>query len=247
LAENGHDLMNDLHLVVGTSAGSSVGAQILSGVPLAQLYNNQLAEEHSEISPRIDLELLAIIFGDMALGGTSSDEQRARIGHLALTASTVDEVTRRSVIEARLPSHDWPSTPLVLTAIDADTGEFVTWDKHSNISLVDAVTSSCAVPSVWPCVSINGRKYFDGGLRNSVNGYLAAGYSHVTVIAPMTGGSSPLVDEELDSLRADGAVVRVVNCDPEAIAAMGPNSLDPKFRRIAAVHGRRQGLAVLWE
>lgn len=247
LAENGLDLTSEAHVVVGTSAGSSVGAQILSGVPLAQLYDNQLAEAHNEISPRIDLELLATIFGDMANGGTTTDEQRARIGALALSADTVDETTRRAVIEARLPLHEWPSTPLVLTAIDAQTGEFVTWDKYSDVSLVDAVTSSCAVPSVWPCVTINGRKYYDGGLRNSVNGYLASGYSQVTVLAPMTGGPSPLVDTELDALRAEGATVRVVNCDSDAIAAMGPNSLDPKFRAIAAQHGLRQGLALQWK
>jgi NTE family protein len=177
----------------------------------------------------------------MAAGGTTSNEQRIRIGGLALNANTVDEPTRRTVIEKRLPSHDWPTTPLILTAIDALTGEFVTWTKDSDVSLVDAVTSSCAVPSVWPCVTIKNRRYYDGGLRNSVNAYLAAGHTEVIVIAPMTGGPSSIVDAELDELTASGSTIRMIVADAEAIEAMGPNSLDPRFRRVAAEHGRRQG------
>ena len=241
LRDAGHDITSHLDLVVGTSAGSTVGAQILSGVALADLYAAQTAEKHNEISPQLDLEALAVIFGEMAAGGTTSNEQRIRIGELALNANTVDEPTRRAVIEKRLPSHDWPTTPLILTAIDALTGEFVTWTKDSDVSLVDAVTSSCAVPSVWPCVTINGRRYYDGGLRNSANAYLATGHTEVIVIAPMTGGPSSIVDSELDDLKASGSTIRMIVADAEAIEAMGPNSLDPRFRRVAAEHGRRQG------
>jgi NTE family protein len=241
LRDAGHDITSHLDLVVGTSAGSTVGAQILSGVALADLYAAQTAEKHNEISPELDVEALTIIFGEMAAGGTTSNEQRIRIGELALNANTVDEPTRRAVIEKRLPSHNWPTTPLILTAIDALTGEFVTWSKESGVSLVDAVTSSCAVPSVWPCVTINSRRYYDGGLRNSANAYLAAGHTEVIVIAPMTGGPSSIVDGELDELKASGSTIRIIVADAEAIEAMGPNSLDPRFRRVAAEHGRRQG------
>ena len=241
LRDSGHDVISNLDLVVGTSAGSTVGAQILSGTDLADLYASQTAESHHEISPQLDLDALAIIFGEMALGGTTTDEQRIRIGELALGATTVDEATRKAVIEKRLPTHDWPTTPLVLTTIDALTGELVTWTKDSGVSLVNAVASSCAVPSVWPCVTINGRRYYDGGLRNSANAYLATGHTDVVVIAPMTGGPSPIVNAELDELKASGSAIRMIVADAEAIEAMGPNSLDPRFRRVAAEHGRRQG------
>ena len=241
LRDAGHDVIANLDLVVGTSAGSTVGAQILSGTDLTDLYAGQTAENHNEISPQLDLEALAIIFGEMALGGTTTDEQRMSIGELALRSNTVDEPTRRAVIEKRLPSHDWSTTPLILTAIDALTGEFVTWSKDSGVSLVDAVASSCAVPSVWPCVTVNGRRYYDGGLRNSANAYLARGHTDVIVIAPMTGGPSPIVTAELDELKASGSTIRMIVADAEAIEAMGPNSLDPRFRRVAAEHGRRQG------
>lgn len=241
MLDAGCDVVTGVDLVVGTSAGSTVGAQILSGESLEASYARQIDDNHAEISPQIDLELLALIFGELAAGGTTTDEQRIRIGTLALQTPTVSEEVRRAVIEQRLPSHEWPSTPLVLTAIDAATGEFVTWDVNSGIALIDAVASSCAVPSVWPCVSIGGKKYYDGGLRNAANAFLVAGHSEVIVIAPQTTGLSPLVEEELEELRALGSVVHLITCDAEAIEAMGPNSLDPRFRRPAAEHGRRQG------
>ena len=245
LRDSGKDALANLDLVVGTSAGSTVGAQVLSGTDLAELYELQLSDDHHEISPKIDLELLATVFSLMTDGGTSTDEQRAHIGEMSLNALTVDEATRRKVIEHRLISHEWPTTPLVLTSIDAVSGEFVTWDASSGISIIDAVASSCAVPVVWPCVSINGRRYFDGGLRNSANAYLAAGYDEVLVLAPLTGGASPAVQRELDQLMSQGSTVRMITADTEAIEAMGPNSLDPRFRRVAAEHGRRQGRAAI--
>ena len=241
MLDAGCDVVAGVDLVVGTSAGSTVGAQILSGESLEASYARQIDDNHAEISPQIDLELLALIFGELAAGGTSADEQRIRIGTLALQTPTVSEEIRRDVIKKRLPSHEWPTTPLVLTAIDARTGELVTWDAKSGIALIDAVASSCAVPSVWPCVSINGKKYYDGGLRNAANAFLATGHSEVIVIAPQTTGHSPLIEEELRELRAAGSVVHLITCDAEAIEAMGPNSLDPRFRRPAAEHGRRQG------
>lgn len=241
LRDQGIDLVSNVDLVVGTSAGSTVGAQILSGHDLDELYELQLSDEHGEINPHIDLELLAEIFGMMPNGGTTTDSQRAEIGRLALAAKTIDEPTRHKVIESRLLSHEWPATPLILTAINAVTGEFVAWTKDSRVSIVDAVASSCAVPGVWPCVTIGTERYYDGGLRNSANADLAVGHDVVTVIAPLTTGMSPIVKDELDALSSAGSTVRLVQCDEQAIQAMGPNSLDPRFRRVAAENGRRQG------
>ena len=153
---------------------------------------------------------------------------------------TVDE--RRRVIEWRLPSHEWPARPLVLTAIDAHTGEFVTWDSASGVSLVDAVASSCAVPGVWPCVPVGGRTYYDGGLRTSTNAHLAAGHDTVVIIAPLSQGVTPLIEHEIEELRAGGATVSFITTDDEAKTAMGVNALDPAYRRVSAEHGLRQGL-----
>ena len=79
---------------------------------------------------------------------------RARIGHWALAARTMPEASRRKVIEARLPSGNWPAKTLKVTAVDARTGELVVFDSAGDAGLVDAVGASCAVPGVWPPVTI---------------------------------------------------------------------------------------------
>ena len=158
LRERGLDLAASADLIVGTSAGSTVGAQLATGRDIDDMFAAQLDEAHNEISPRLDLDLLATIFGMLEEGGTRDDARRAEIGALALTASTVDEPTRRAVIESRVGTDAWPARNLVVTAIDAVTGSFVTWDRTVGVSLVDAVASSCAVPGVWPCVTINSRR-----------------------------------------------------------------------------------------
>lgn len=243
LAENGTDIAARADIVIGTSAGSTVGAQVTQGRALADLYAAQLSDDHGEISPRLDLDLLARIFGAMTDGGTGSDEERRTIGEMALAAPTVEPATRRAVIERRIGTDEWPARALVVTAIDADTGAFRTWSAPDGVSLIDAVASSCAVPGVWPCVTIDGARYYDGGLRNSANAFLAAGHDEVWVLAPLTGGASPAVEREIQELRAAGATVTFITADGDAVAAMGPNSLDPRFRRPAAENGRRQGLA----
>lgn len=241
LRDEGVDVRSCVDRVVGTSAGSVVGAQLLGDTDMDDLFAAQVAEEHHEIRPHLDLDLLMRVFAVMVDAGTQTDEQRRHIGELALGADTVDEPTRRRVIEHRLTGLDWPERELVVTAIDAHNGEFVTWDRHSGVSLVDAVASSCAVPGVWPCVTIDGRRYYDGGLRNGANCFLAGGSDRVLVVAPRIGGPSPSMDAEIERLRHDGTTVHLIETDRESVDAIGPDALDPSRRPPAALHGRRQG------
>ena len=241
LRDEGVDVVGGADVVIGTSAGSTVGAQVLSGAALDELYAAQLADEHHELTPELDLQLLATIFAELAGGRLPDQEARARIGALALSADTVPEATRRAVIERRLPSHEWPAARFLVTAVDALTGELAVFDAGSGVSLVEAVAASCAVPGVWPTVEISGRRYVDGGVRSTANADLAAGYDEVLVVAPLSGPAAGTLDPEVAALRSGGTAVTVVAADDEAAAAMGMNPLDPSMRRPAAEHGRRQG------
>lgn len=243
LQEQDIDIFRDADLIIGTSAGSVVGTQLSQGRDLAELFQRQLEPDTNEISPHIDIETLTQVYGNMRGGGTQTDEQRRAIGEIALNASTVDWPTRREVIQGRVGTNEWPSGNLVLTTIDAHSGEFITWTKDSGVGLIDAVASSCAVAGVWPCVPINGHMYYDGGFRNAANASLAAGYDDVWVLAPLSGDASPAVENEVQELRAAGAIVQYITSDDEAKAAMGINSLDPRARGAAAQEGLRQGHA----
>lgn len=249
LAENGQDLTG-ADLLVGTSAGSVVAAQVTSGTPLRELFARQHdpARQTPEIPADIDFEKFAADFGGAVTGSTSPAEVRRAVGRLALAAETVPEADRRAVIEARLPVHEWPEQRLVIVAVDAETGEPRRFDRASGVSLVDAVAASCAVPGVWPAVTIDGRRYVDGGVRSAENADYATGCTRVTVVSPL-GADAPLPMEKpllevLDDLRAAGAEVALITPDEASVAAIGENPLDPATRTPAAEAGRAQGAAL---
>jgi NTE family protein len=249
LAEHGQDLTG-ADLLVGTSAGSVVAAQVASGRPLAELYARQAdpAQQTAEIPAEIDFEKFAADFGGAVTGATDPAEVRRAVGKLAMAAQTVPEAERRAVIAARLPVHEWPSQRVVIVAVDAETGEPRRFDRESGVSLVDAVAASCAVPGVWPPVTIEGRAYVDGGVRSAENADYATGFSRVTVVSPL-GADAPLPMEKpllevLDDLRAGGAEVTLITPDEASRAAVGENPLDPATRTPAAEAGRAQGAAL---
>ena len=243
LAEGGVDL-TDAELLVGTSAGAAVGAQVATGRSLQELYDLQCADDHREIAAELDLELLLPIFGEMRTsgGGPLDAAGRARIGAMALEASSVPEADRRAVIEARLRTDAWPDRRLVVTAVDAATGALVRFDGSDGTGLIDAVAASCAVPGIWPPVTIGGRRYIDGGVRSVANADLAAGSDPAILLAPLAGVGGLGLDAELASL-GDGRTL-LVQADAAAQEAMGLNPLDPSRRRPAAEAGRRQSADV---
>lgn len=245
----GHGLrLDEAELVVGTSAGSVVGAQVRSGTPLTQLYEAQLRPPREEASARLGT---AVLLRWAWAGGRGRDaaRARARIGALALSARTPSEQSRRAVIAARLPSPQWPAARLLVTAVDAASGEFVVFDADSGASLVDAVGASCAVPGVWPPVTIGDRRFVDGGVRSPVNADLAAGCERVVVLAPTRAavGPMPRLSAQVAALRAAGARVAVVSPDRAARTAIGRNVLDPARRAASARAGFAQADAVAAE
>jgi NTE family protein len=240
-------------LILGTSAGSTVGAQITSGVPLTELEAAQLADETSEIAVDLDVDEFRARWAELVADAPDAQTARARVGRMALEARTVPEQARRRAIEARLPVHEWPAQRLVITAVDAATGELVLFDRDTGVPLVDAVAASCAVPGVWPPVTIDGRRYVDGGARSLANADLAAGHDRVLVVVPMAleGPDREQLDAEL-AILAEAGKARVIAADDASLAAIGPNPLDPSRRPAAYRAGLAQGgataadVAELW-
>jgi NTE family protein len=243
LEEAGVDL-TAADVVVGTSAGSVVGAQITTGASLDELYATQLREPKGEIAARMGFGALAHFVlaaawpGDPRVG-------RARIGRAALRAKTVPEAQRKQIIATRLRSKDWPARTLLVTAVDAETGELRVFDGRDGVALLDAVASSCAVPLVWPAVTVGGRRYVDGGVRSAANADLAKGCERVVVLAPVDFAlrREQRLSAQLESL---GPQVRSVVVKPDAAArkAIGSNSLDPARRAGSARAGHEQAATV---
>ena len=106
------------------------------------------------------------------------------------------------------------------------------------------MAASCAVPGIWPPVSIGDRRYVDGGVRSSSNAHLAEGHDRVLVLSPMNPALVAGQAEELAALEASGSEVIVIQADAGALAAMGDNPLDPAFRAASVDEGLRQGAAL---
>jgi NTE family protein len=232
-------------VIIGTSAGSVVGADIASGQEPEALYRTQLAPPEPEPAARLGLGVIGRLLWVM---NTSRDPVRARmrIGHWALAARTMPEADRRKVFEALLPVSDWPAKMLKVTAVDAGTGEFVVFDSAGEAGLVDAVGASCAVPGVWPPVTIGDRRFVDGGVRSVANADLAARYEQVVIVAPVARGGGPLMPgpgRQAAALAAAGARVAIVRPDRAALRAIGHNVLDVSRRAAAATAGRAQATA----
>jgi len=247
LAEAGVDLLG-ADVIVGTSAGSVVGAQITSKTPVEALYQRQLEPPSDEllarIGPREKLAYLAAFLrarGDLAKFGR-------HIGAMSLKASNAGRVPsveqRLAVIASRLPSPEWPERDLRVAVVDAGSGEFRVITRFDRVALVAAVAASCAVAGVYPPIPIGERMYIDGGFRSSANADVAAGCAKIVVLAPLQRAIGPIRSprQQLDKL---GVPYVVVAPDRASLAAIGHNVLDPAARRGAALAGHAQAASVL--
>jgi NTE family protein len=246
LADAGQDVTG-ADLVIGTSAGATVAAQLGSGLPLGDLYARQAdpALQSREIPAEVDLAKFAQDIGPYLAQAISPQDTLRLFGAFALTALTVPEADRLAVIAGRLPSREWPARLIKLVAVDCESGAIEVFDASCGVSLIDAVAASSAVPGIWPPATIGDRRFMDGGVRSSDNADLAEGAARIIVISPL-GLDGPLpsplpLREVVAKLRAGGAEVTVIEPDAASREAIGANLLDPATRVPAAKAGRAQG------
>jgi NTE family protein len=245
-------------VIIGTSAGSVVGAQIASGTDLESLFTSQLIpfEQTKERKVEFDPVQMMEVFSQAVAGaGPDPEAIRARIGAYAMAVPTVPEEERRAIIETRIPVHTWPQQRLLIVAVNTETGEEYIMDRTSGVSLIDAVAASCAVPGIWPPVTIAGHRYMDGGVRSATNADLAHGYDRIVILNPLGANANYIgagIDSEVTTLEREGSQVLVIAPDAVSTTAIGLNPLDPDTRQPSALAGRTQGreransVAALW-
>jgi NTE family protein len=253
LRDAGVDLTS-ADLIVGTSAGAIVGANLIAGANLNDLYAQQLAPPPS--GPARDVA--ALTRARAAINRPQDPNAPAsvagldvaalvRLGKAALEAPTESEASRLATVRASyLPTGaEWSDRELLITAVDVLTGELVVWNKNSGVPLVEAVASSCAAPMVAPPTTINGRRYMDAGLMSGTHALLAAGHAIVVVLA-VARPRAPLgpLEAEVAKLRAGHSRVELILADAAAAEAIFPNPLDLTKRAAAAEAGARHGAAL---
>ena len=268
LAEAGLDLTEAADLVIGTSAGATTAAQVRSGTRAVELLAAVLspppqpARQNRERPPSLPMATVFERMRAIGAAATSAADLQRAMGAFGLESDSTLEPgagQRRATVAARLPSREWPERPMIVVAVNAHTGEVVTFDRDSGVELVDAVTASTALPGLVPTVSINGTRYIDGGVRSPDNADLASGYAKVVVLSPL-GGRSQTPPEagqfeglrrppewgtdlasQVEALRKQGSRVEVITPDADSRAAMGTNQMDPATRIPAARAGSAQG------
>jgi NTE family protein len=247
MADAGLDL-READLFVGTSAGSVVAAQMTSGLPLEELFQRQVDPrlQVDEATPSIDFSQWRADLVRAKDAAQSATEFLSRIGSLS-PAPGMAQDDRRALTARRLPVHTWPERLVRIVAVDADRGERCVFDRTSDVALVDAVSASCTVAGISPAISINGRRYIDGGFYSIANADLAAGAGRVLVLslpARVPALCVASLDSAVATLEKLGARVEIVSPDESsrnAFASVGGNLLDPAVREPAARAGRAQG------
>lgn len=255
LAEKGVNL-SQASYILGTSAGSVVGANLALGRTPKTMLETQLkppvrpAGQPSSEAP--DLRPLMAHLIDLVSGQKPPEQVRRDIGQWALSTPTIrTEHQFVGVFAKMFPDQGWTKNNFQCVAVDTGDGSYKVWNKDSGVDLASAVASSCAVPGIFPPVTINGRRYMDGGMRSATNADLATGYREVVVVA-VTGGpptsdlakrSGAVRVKELEALEDSGAHVDMIVPDAASRAAFGPNLMDSNHREQAARAGLAQGEA----
>jgi NTE family protein len=253
--------VTEADLVIGTSAGSTAAAQIAGATPTELLAAILAAAPQQRTGPvgsdggRVPIRPVADHMERMSriiAAAEDAADMRRRMGAAALDMDAASDGSWqerwRATVAARLPSQRWPQRTVLVTAVDAHTGEPVVFDRHGGVDLVDAVAASCASGLPY---RIGDSRYIDGGYRsNAENADLAAGYGRVLVLSPFGGRSLAPLDwgthlaVQVDELRARGSRVETIFPDSNSEHMFGANAMDLSLRPPAARAGYDQGRAL---
>jgi NTE family protein len=246
-------------LTIGTSAGSTAAAQMAGATPTELLAATLAAASQQRTGPvgsdrgrgpiRPVVDHLERI-GKIIASARDAADMRRRMGAAALDMDAASDgswqTQWRATVASRLPSQHWPQRTVLITAVDALTGEPVVFDRHSGVDLADAVAASCSSGLPY---RIGDNRYIDGGYRRNENADLAAGYGRVLVLSPFGGRTLQPLDwgmqlaAQVDELRAGGSRVETISPDSSSEHMFGAHAMDLSLRPAAARAGYDQASA----
>ncbi|HEX6573911.1 MAG TPA: patatin-like phospholipase family protein [Gemmatimonadaceae bacterium] len=163
----------------GTSIGSLICAAAVTGMPIEEM------EEHARKLRRRDLFRLNRLKFVLERTHAPSIYQGAPLR--AVCASVVKDMT-----------FDELDTPLLVNTVDLQRGSPVVWGLPGlrDVSVLDAVYASCALPGFYPPGDVGGRTCVDGGVVDNLpTGVASQGMD--AVIAVDTGSSSLITQRDI--------------------------------------------------
>ncbi len=158
---------------IGTSMGAVMAAALASGESDESLLERVVAIRRDQV---LRTDWSAVARGIWAPGIMKATPIRRLIADLV-----------------RAPSFESLATPCTVTAVEVATGCEVAFGADGERApLLDALAASCALPPYFPPAIVNGRAFYDGGLRSPVPIDRAAALECQYVIAVHT---APGLDE----------------------------------------------------
>jgi NTE family protein len=191
--------LGEVDLVLGTSAGSVLGAALRCGMTVDELVAHQHGVPIEEIAPDLnpaglpDIRTIERESGDglppLPLPWMGSPRLVASAvthplrvnpvvaasGLLPLGRGRMGSLIRMlAALQTRLgiTTDGWvPGAPLWVVAVDYDSGRRTVFGRAGGppSSVADAVLASCAIPGWFAPQVINGRRYVDGGVASATS------------------------------------------------------------------------------
>jgi NTE family protein len=180
-------------VVVGTSAGSMVGAMLRrpdlrpAGVRGRTVHGERLGR-WPDLAPLV---------------ATLRRPWRARAGVLATALLPTGRRSTEFLVSGLRDQHgrDWPEKPLYVCAVRRRDGRRVVFgrDGAPATDIAHAVAASCAIPGYFHPVEIDGEVYVDGGVHSPTNADVVNGWELdvLLVSSPMSvepHGLRPILD-----------------------------------------------------
>lgn len=202
--DHGVDPRRASHLV-GTSAGSVIGALIAMGLggedlaavisrtpewmsPVGGSYDLKFREQTPPSPPNLRSLVRPMGPRDIVRFAGLAATRRYRALWLHCVKPGTFDLTEQLPF---IPDLAWPSDArLSVCCADSTTGDRVVFERDSGVNLADAVAASCAVPGVIRPVAIGDRLLVDGGVVSPSNADLALDDRDATItviVSPMSG------------------------------------------------------------
>lgn len=235
-------------VIVGTSAGSSVGADMALGKdPHDALKLDRDRENPRRELPTPDLTqgAFAEIIALMMSPGAGKPETVAKIAAIAKNAKTVlSEEKFVAMFKKTVGTDAWPEVDFRPTSCTCSTGKPKIWTASDGVPLSRAVASSCAIPGYFPTVSHAGEHYMDGSRGPNYHTAIVedVGLDAALFIGPKIAIASvtEMLIEDMAALEATGVKVHTI-LGSERLDALGVNLMDYSKRPAAFECGLADG------
>lgn len=247
LIDNGIKL-NKADKIIGTSAGSFVGAVLANGYDMKDYYYELDERRDENDRASMSSDVYRLWQNAFIVGRDDAEKVGQMMGDIVYTRpSKVDLNERKQAIRQRLGDVEWKDN-LEITAINAKTGVTGTFNSQSGITLEEAVTASGAVSGIWPHIRLNDNDWIDGGMISPTNAMLAEGAKSIIILAPLADGLSmmPSAYDDAEKLSAHSQVL-VISPDSDSQAEIGDNIYNPNNILNIGNTGYQQGQALAQE